>query len=97
MTGYKFENAKKPHNYKRCEGFHLCPFVWEDGNVDVCAYNRRHEGYTLGNIYKDSLKDILDRAPQSVPVHAGCQICCKLDETNQLIHHSRQLQDVNFP
>lgn len=97
VTDYKFEEAKHKHGYRTCEGFHLSPFIWEDGNVDVCAYNRKHAGYTLGNIYQDSLKDILDRAPQSVPVIEQCQTCCRLHETNRSIHAARQLEDRNFP
>lgn len=97
ITDYKFEEAKKPHGYKTCEGYHFTPFLWEDGNLDVCAYMRNYPGYTLGNVYKQSLKDILDKAPASVPVHPHCQVCCKLHETNQLIHASRELQDRNFP
>jgi hypothetical protein len=97
VTDYKFEDAKKPHGYAACEGYHFVPFIWEDGNVDVCAYMRKHEGYTLGNLYKDSLRDILDRAPASVPVHANCQVCCKNHEINKAIHHARQLQDKDFP
>lgn len=97
ITGYKFEEARKPHGYKACEGYHLSCFVWEDGNVDTCAYMRGHQGYTLGNVYKDSLKDILDRAPPSVPVDAQCQVCCKLHETNRAIHDARKVEDRNFP
>jgi sulfatase maturation enzyme AslB (radical SAM superfamily) len=97
VTEYKFEDAKKPHGYSTCEGYHFVPFIWENGDVDVCAYMRKHEGYRLGNIYKDSLKDILDRAPHSVPVHTNCQVCCKNHEINKAVHHARQIQDRNFP
>jgi MoaA/NifB/PqqE/SkfB family radical SAM enzyme len=97
VTDYKFEDAKHPHGYATCEGWKFCPFLWEDGNLDVCAYMRKHEGYTLGNVYKDTLKDILDRAPASVPVLNTCQVCCKLHEMNKFIHHVRGLSDVNFP
>jgi MoaA/NifB/PqqE/SkfB family radical SAM enzyme len=97
ITGYKFEDAKKKHGYAECEGYHFVPFIWEDGNVDVCSYMRKHDGYTLGNIYQDSLQHILDRAPRSVPVHANCQVCCKLNETNKLIHSLRMIEDRNFP
>lgn len=97
VTGYKFEEAKKKHGYATCEGYHFVPFLWEDGNLDVCGYMRKHEGYTLGNVYKDSLKDILDRAPASVPVHPQCQVCCKNHEINKAVHHARSLQDANFP
>jgi len=99
VTDYKFEQASLPHGteYTQCEGYHFVPFVWEDGNVDVCAYMRNYEGYTLGNLYQDRLQDILDRAPASVPVHEKCQVCCRNHETNRAIHAARKLEDVNFP
>lgn len=97
VTDYKFQDARVKHGYSQCEGYHFVPFLWEDGNVDVCGYMRKHEGYTLGNIYKDSLKDILDRAPASVPVIEQCQVCCKNHEINKLIAASRKVEDRNFP
>jgi MoaA/NifB/PqqE/SkfB family radical SAM enzyme len=98
VTGYKFEEARKKHGYARCEGFHMVPFIFEDGSVNVCAYMRKHgPEFVLGNIYKDSLKDILDRAPQSVPVHENCQVACKLNEINNLVDRLRKLEDINFP
>ncbi len=97
MTDYKFEEAKKAHGYERCEAYHLAPFVWEDGSVQVCAYNRLVPGYQLGDLYKNSLKEILDAAPASVPVHAGCQVACKLHESNRAIHAAREIEDKEFP
>ena len=97
VTGYKFEEARKPHGYKRCEAYHFVPFLWENGDVDVCAYMQKWEGYNLGNIYRDRLREILSHAPASVPVAPMCQVCCKLHEMNQAIHSARALEDVNFP
>ncbi len=97
VTPYKFEDAKRKHGYATCEAFHFSPFVWENGNVDVCAYMRKHDGYRLGNIYEDSLKTILDRAPRSVPVSPLCQVACKLHEMNKAVHRGRALEDKNFP
>lgn len=97
VTGYKFEEAKKKHGYAECVGYHLVPFVWEDGNVDACAYMRRYEGYTLGNLYRNTLKEILDDAPDFVSVHPGCQVCCRNHEINSAVHAARRLEDVNFP
>ncbi len=97
ITEYKFEEAKKRHGYDQCVAFHMLPFVWENGDLDVCAYMRKHEGYTLGNVYDRSLKEILDEAPYSVPVHENCQVCCKLHESNLAIHHALALEDRNFP
>jgi MoaA/NifB/PqqE/SkfB family radical SAM enzyme len=100
VTEYKFEEAKVPHgtHYKTCEAYHvLTPFVWENADVDVCAYMRKHDGYRLGNLYKQSLKEILDSAPASVPVHKNCQTCCKLHEANLMIHRAREVEDESFP
>jgi MoaA/NifB/PqqE/SkfB family radical SAM enzyme len=97
VTGYKFEDAKKKHGYAACEGYHFVSFVWEDGNVDVCGYMRKHPGYTLGNLYKSSLREILDATPASVPVIAKCQVCCKNHEINKRVAASRAVEDANFP
>jgi hypothetical protein len=97
ITSYKFSDARLPHGYKTCHGHNFVPFLWEDGNLDVCGYMRKHEGYTLGNVYMDRLKDILDRAPITVPVIQQCQVCCKNHEINLAVHKARSLQDKNFP
>lgn len=97
VTDYKFEEARKKHGYDRCEGYHFVPFLWEDGNLDVCAYMRKHDGYRLGNVYKQTLREIIDAAPPSVPVHKKCQICCKLHEINKSVHAARGVEDRDFP
>ncbi len=97
VTDYKFEDARKKHGYATCEGYHFVPFVWEDGDVSVCAYMRQHDGYVLGNVYSSTLAKILKKAPDSVPVVDQCQVCCKNHEINKAIHSARALEDVNFP
>ncbi len=96
-TGYKFEDARVKHGYKTCEGYHFVPFVWEDGNVDVCAYMRKERGYTLGNLYQESFADIMRKAPTFVPVLPNCQVCCRNHEINKAIHGARELLDREFP
>lgn len=96
MSEYKFEDAKIKHNYKKCEAFHFVPFVWENGDVDVCGYMRNIPGYNLGNIYKESFKDIMKKAHKSVPVCDNCQVCCKNHELNKLINELKQIKDKNF-
>lgn len=97
ITEYKFEDARKEHGYRQCEGYHFVPFLWEDGNVDTCSYMRNYPGYTLGNVYERTLKDILDSAPASVPVHEKCQVCCRNHEHNKSIHESREIENKEFP
>ncbi len=97
VTDYKFEEARRKHGYDRCEGYHFVPFLWEDGDLDVCAYMRKHDGYRLGNVYRQSLQEILDAAPASVPVSGSCQTCCKLHEINRSVHAARAVEDKDFP
>jgi MoaA/NifB/PqqE/SkfB family radical SAM enzyme len=102
VTGYKFDEAKKPHGYGACEGYHFAPFVWETGEVHACAYQRPYveagrREYALGDVYESSFKEIMDRAAAGVPVHGGCQVACKLHEINQAVHRARALLDRNFP
>lgn len=97
VTSYKFAEAKKPHEYATCEGYKFVPFVWEDGDVAVCSYMRKHEGYVLGNLYNKSFSDILASAPPSVPVIPSCQVCCRNHEFNRAVHAARSVEDRNFP
>lgn len=97
ITSYKFEDAKHRHGYSKCEGYHFVPYIRENGDVDVCSYMMGYDGYSLGNIYKDSFKDIMDRSPKFVLVHPHCQVCCKNHEINKEIDAVRHLEDVDFP
>jgi len=96
ITDYKFIEARKHHNYKTCEGFHFVPFLWEDGNLDTCAYKRNNKAYNLGNIYKNNFNSILKNFPDKVLVEEDCQVCCKNHEINMLINTSRKIEDKNF-
>jgi len=96
ITNYKFEDAGKNREYDTCEGFHFVPFVWQDGNVDVCAYHRHQKEFHLGNIHEKSFIEIMKNAPESVKVRKNCQICCKNHMINKLIYNLRRLEDVDF-
>jgi len=98
IIDYKFQEAKLPHgtHYNKCVGYHFVPFIWQDGDVDVCAYHRKNTKFNLGNIYKDSFKDIMLRAPRNVDVIPQCQVCCKNHEINILINSLEDLEDKEF-
>lgn len=95
-TPYKYEDANQPHAYKRCFGFNFVPFIWEDGDVCVCAYQRGVKGYVLGNIYKKSFVSIMKFAPRHVMVRPDCQVCCKNHETNKLVNAAMELKEGDF-
>jgi organic radical activating enzyme len=97
VTKYKFEDCTQPHQYQECFGFNFVPFIWHDGDVDVCGYHRKKgHPYTLGNLHTMRLSHIMLRAPRSVPVCTTCQVCCKNHEANKLVNTALALQDVAF-
>lgn len=92
LTPYKFEDYTQPHGYPVCHGHRLVPFIWHDGRVDVCAYHhRQQEGYTFGNLYEQSFREIWNgpRRQQllanGVKVISQCQHNCKLHEANKVM------------
>ena len=96
VTKYKFDEARLQREYDRCEGYHFVPFLWEDGNLDVCGYQRDKEGYGLGNIYEQTLFEIMCKKPSHVEVLSDCQICCKNHEINKLLYSLKEMEDINF-
>ena len=101
ITDYKFLGAGVERNYTDCEAFHFNPFIWQDGDVDVCGYQRGNKKYNLGNVYdtgeKGRFRNIMKNAPASVPVIDTCQICCKLNSMNSTIKYMKNLEDIDFP
>jgi organic radical activating enzyme len=96
ITDYKFEEASKSRIYTKCEGFHFVPFVWEDGDIDVCAYKKGNKKYNLGNIYIKKLIEMINDFPKYVNIENDCQMCCKNHEINTMIAKLREIEDVNF-
>ena len=96
ISDYKFKDSKIPHTYNKCEAFHFVPFIWENGDVDVCGYMKNEPGYRLGNIYKQPFETIMKTAPKTVQVSNKCQICCKNHELNKLINKLKDIEDKNF-
>jgi MoaA/NifB/PqqE/SkfB family radical SAM enzyme len=97
ITDYKFVGVEEEREYELCEGFHFVPFIWQDGDVDVCGYHRKDQRFNLGNVYKESFESIMKKAPLFVPVIENCQTCCKLNAVNSTIAKMRTLEDVDFP
>lgn len=97
ITGYKFEDSPKPHSYTKCRGYHFVPFLWHNGDLDVCSYHRgKGKPFTLGNITQRKYQEIIEDAPAFVPVAADCQVCCKNDQANQLLEAALTVQDRLF-
>lgn len=97
LTDYKFIEASMKHAYSRCEGFHFIPFIWQDGDVDTCAYKRKNINYNLGSIYKQDFNKIMSNSKSSVRVQNDCQVCCRNHEINKAINDAKKLEDLAFP
>lgn len=96
ISDYKFNDCNKKHNYSNCEAFHFTPFIWENGDVDVCGYMRNQPGYNLGSLKEYGINEIMCTAPSNVPVIESCQVCCKENDLNKLIDELRTVKDKNF-
>jgi len=97
ITKYKFDDSNNPHGYSKCYGYHFVPFIWYNGNIDVCGYmNKCGVPYTIGNLHVKRIKQILDDVPRSVPVVGNCQVCCKNHLINKIINEALELKDKEF-
>lgn len=101
ITDYKFLGSGVERDYSKCEAFHFNPFIWQDGDVDVCGYHRKDQKFNLGNLYSKNeqgrFRYIMKNAPAKVEVVDNCQVCCKLNSMNTMIYLADQLKDRNFP
>lgn len=96
ITDYKFSDSSQERNYIKCEAFHFNPFIWQNGDVDVCGY-KKNKGYNLGNVHNKGFKEIMEQTPKYFPVTDDCQTCCKLNSMNSTIKQMYDLEDIDFP
>jgi sulfatase maturation enzyme AslB (radical SAM superfamily) len=102
ITDYKFLGITSERTYTKCEAFHFAPFIWQDGDVDVCGYHRKNPYFRLGNLYDEGesgkFKFIMKYAQKAVDVIDTCQVCCKLNEMNTVMNIRKNvIKDINFP
>lgn len=101
ITEYKFLGSNLKRSYTNCEAYHFSPFIWQDGDVDVCGYHRKEAEFNLGNLHlkgkEGRFSHIMENAPKNVKVADDCQVCCKLNSMNSMIELMKNLKDVDFP
>jgi MoaA/NifB/PqqE/SkfB family radical SAM enzyme len=91
MTDYKWTDYLKPHGYAICHGHRFSPFIWHNGDVDVCAYHFRRHDYTFGNLYEYGFRSIWysqrrkEMLNHGINVIKDCQHNCKLHEINKTL------------
>ena len=96
ITEYKFNESSQDRQYDKCFGYHFVPFIWHSGDYSVCGYHKGNPNFTIGNIYTDSLFQIVGRLSECVGVIDTCQTCCKNHEINKLINDLKQIDDPCF-
>jgi len=91
LTEYKWQDCMQPHGYPICYGHHFVPFIWHNGDVDVCAYHFGEGTFTFGNLREESFDKIWRGTMRSQMIHGGvavvdnCQHCCKNHELNKTL------------
>jgi MoaA/NifB/PqqE/SkfB family radical SAM enzyme len=90
---YKFNdltesNIDRP--YDICYGHQFCPCIGADGEVWICSQLRNIEGYSFGNIYRDSFRDIWNGAQRRKVIKnvnlTKCPKLCKNNEINKILY-----------
>lgn len=94
ITDYKFEEANNhDRSYSKCYGYHFVPFLWHNGDFGCCGYQR---DIIFGNIYKNTLEEIIGNIPEFINVRKNCQIACKNDMINKSINKVLKIEDADF-
>lgn len=102
LTEYKFDDYTKGHGYGICHGHNLVPFIWHNGDVNVCAYHFAKDEYIFGNLNKQSFKQIWlgekrkKMILDGIKVSSMCQHCCKNHEINKVMYNLGNISDRDF-
>lgn len=96
ITGYKYEDAVKPKNYRYCYGYHFCPSIDWNGKVNVCLYLASRKKYALGDLNKERLLKIWPNIIKQTKVTDECQNCCKNNEINKILYAAKNVKSVDF-
>lgn len=96
LTPYKFEEATKPRVYDKCYGYHFCPSIDWRGRLGVCLYMMGHNRFILGDLNKNSFREIWRKIPEEILVIKECQNCCKNHEINKILFAAKNLEHIDF-
>jgi len=77
-----FGRVFKERDYPICYGVNFLSNIDCYGNVTVCNTLTRKNEYILGNIYKESFKDIWARRPKAFDIKECKREVCRMDKQN---------------
>lgn len=96
VTSYKYEEARKPKEYKECYGYMFCPSVDWFGNVSVCLYLTLNKDFILGSLKEKSFDQICADEPSLIKVQNVCFNCCKNHEINKILFTAKYIKQTEF-
>lgn len=94
----KYQDFNKPNfgrNYKNCFAHHFATVIGSSGDVWLCCHLRGNTKYSLGNIKKQSFKEIWFSAKRkkiynSIDLKNDCQPLCRLHPQNKILWQIKQ-------
>jgi GTP 3',8-cyclase len=101
---YKFNDIAESNldqAYPVCYGHQFCPCIGADGEVWACPQLRGVEGYSFGNIYKNTFKDIWHSAQRQEVIKkldvTKCPKLCKNNEINKILYRIKHpTKDLHY-
>lgn len=92
-----FGRLFQERDYPVCYGVNFISNIDCFGNVTVCNTLTRNEKYNLGNIYKESFKDIWERRPREFDIKECKREVCRMDKQNLYLWQLKNpSKHVNF-
>lgn len=99
----KWDEAK--HSYKHCLALPFWAYIDSGGNIWSCSIYLTKDKFCLGNIYKNTFKEIWE-SPKRIKFHNWaakkldtneCRINCRMDEINRYLWELKHpIEHVNF-
>ncbi len=77
-----FKRVNFKRDYPICYGVNFISNIDCYGNITICNTLTRKDEYILGNIYKESFKDIWARRPREFDIRECKREVCRMDKQN---------------
>lgn len=97
---YKFNDITESNldqPYKTCYGHQFCPCIGADGEVWICNQLRGRDGYSFGNLYRETFKDIWNGGRRQRVIKylnlSKCPKLCKNNEINKILYRIKHPTD----
>ena len=89
---YKFNDliSNIDREYEVCYGHQFCPCIGATGDIWLCTHMRDIQGFSLGNLNKNTFKEIWNGKQRRRVIKKidfdKCQFGCKNNECNKILY-----------